>query len=206
MPDRVPMHYDFAGNLDRWGSKNENLVLPLLTILMALVWTILISYYKKKSEKADDEKESVSLKSTVKVFDIVGVAQIILFTIMQGFLLYGEYTEVITSATRQAVDIGKIVCILMGVFFIILGNYMTKTRINSIVGFRNKWSMYNDTTWKKSNYFGAIGIMIEGVIAIVAAILMKNSFNAVMLVLGVGVVILISGSIYSYKVYKAEIQ
>ncbi|MCR5515424.1 MAG: SdpI family protein [Lachnospira sp.] len=102
---------------------------------------------------------------------------------MQGFLLYGEYTEVITSATRQAVDIGKIVCILMGVFFIILGNYMTKTRINSIVGFRNKWSMYNDTTWKKSNYFGAIGIMIEGVIAIVAAILMKNSFNAVMLVL-----------------------
>lgn len=123
------MHYDFAGNIDRWGSKNENLVLPLLTILMALVWTILISYYKKKSEKADDEKESVSLKSTVKVFDIVGVAQIILFTIMQGFLLYGEYTEVITSATRQAVDIGKIVCILMGVFFIILGNYMTKTRI-----------------------------------------------------------------------------
>ena len=28
MPEKVPMHYDLAGNIDRWGSKYENLIFP----------------------------------------------------------------------------------------------------------------------------------------------------------------------------------
>ncbi len=49
--------------------------------------------------------------------------------------------------------------ILMGIIFIILGNFMTKTRINSTVGVRIGWSMYNDNTWRKSNRFGAYVIL-----------------------------------------------
>ena len=26
MPDSVPMHYDMSGNIDRWGSKYENMI------------------------------------------------------------------------------------------------------------------------------------------------------------------------------------
>lgn len=26
MPERVPMHYDMAGNVDRWGSRYESLL------------------------------------------------------------------------------------------------------------------------------------------------------------------------------------
>jgi uncharacterized membrane protein len=29
MPDQVPMHYDAVGNIDRWGSKYENLIFPV---------------------------------------------------------------------------------------------------------------------------------------------------------------------------------
>ena len=34
IPDKVPMHYDFAGNIDRWGSKLEILILPIITWIM----------------------------------------------------------------------------------------------------------------------------------------------------------------------------
>ena len=34
IPDKVPMHYDWAGNVDRWGSKGELLFLPIMTWLM----------------------------------------------------------------------------------------------------------------------------------------------------------------------------
>lgn len=37
---------------------------------------------------------------------------------------------------------------------------MTKAKRNTVVGLRTAWSMYNDNTWRKSNRFGAISIVI----------------------------------------------
>lgn len=34
LPDKIPAHYDWAGNVDRWGSKGELLILPIMTWIM----------------------------------------------------------------------------------------------------------------------------------------------------------------------------
>lgn len=34
IPDKIPMHYDWAGDVDRWGTKGEMLFLPIITWLM----------------------------------------------------------------------------------------------------------------------------------------------------------------------------
>ena len=34
-PDRIPAHYNFAGEVDRIGSKYENLLFPGLVVVMA---------------------------------------------------------------------------------------------------------------------------------------------------------------------------
>ena len=44
---------------------------------------------------------------------------------------------------------------------------MTKAKRNTVVGFRTAWSMYNDNTWRKSNRFGAISIVVAGVLTII---------------------------------------
>ena len=36
MPDLVPIHYNVAGEIDRWGSKYENFIFPILIIVFAL--------------------------------------------------------------------------------------------------------------------------------------------------------------------------
>lgn len=33
-PDTIPVHYNFAGEVDRFGSKYENLIWPIFTIIM----------------------------------------------------------------------------------------------------------------------------------------------------------------------------
>ena len=206
MPDQVPMHYDAVGNIDRWGSKYENLIFPLIILVMSLFWTLLISYYEKKALRETDEKESAGARSNAKVIGIASLCMAVMFTVMQGFILYGAYTEVVSGATTWSVDIGKVSVILMGIIFIVLGNFMTKTRINSTVGVRVSWSMYNDNTWRKSNRFGAFAIMIAGVVTIIMAVLLKNSFGAAMA--AVGAVILASAVtiIYAHKVYVQEIE
>ena len=206
MPDQVPMHYDAVGNIDRWGSKYENLIFPVIILAMSLFWTLFIKYYEKKALREIDGKESAGASSNAKVLGIVGLCMAAMFTVMQGFILYGAYTEAVSGATTWSVDIGKVSVILMGIIFIILGNFMTKTRINSTVGVRVSWSMYNDNTWRKSNRFGALAIMIAGVVTIIMAVILKNSFGAAMAAVGAVILAAVVTLVYAHKVYVQEIE
>ncbi|MEE3494302.1 MAG: SdpI family protein [Butyrivibrio sp.] len=206
IPERVPMHYDAAGNVTRWGSKNENLIFPIMTLVVALVWTCCMAYYEKKALKSNDEKESAGARSNAKVIGYVGVGMALMYTVMQGFILLGEYKGAISGATKEVVDIGKISVIMMGGLYIWLGNIMPKTRMNTTVGVKISWSMYNDTTWKKSNRFGGVAFVIAGVLTIITAFIIKSSFGSVMLSIGYICVASIVTFAYAYKVYKAEVK
>ena len=204
MPDSVPMHYDMSGNIDRWGSKYENMIFPIIILIMALFWTLFIRYYDRKAEEASNEKESAGSRSNAKVIGIVGLCTAVMFTVMQGFLLYGSYTEAISGAEKETVDIARVTCILMGILFIVIGNFMTKTRINSNVGVRVSWSKYNETTWRKSNRFGAIAFIAAGVLTILTAVFMKNSFAAAMMAVVYIILVSIASVVYAYRVYRKE--
>ena len=204
MPDKVPMHYDLAGNVDRWGSKYENLIFPIMIICIALLMSLLAGYYEKKAVKIRDEKLRASSISNAKVLGVIGTVTTAMFAVMQGFILYGAYAGAKTESTAAVVDIGKIMCILMGGLFVVLGLLLPKTRKNSTVGVRVSWSMYNDATWKKSNRFGGIALIIAGVLTIITAVFMKNSFAATMVSLGYLLLATAVTVIYAHKVYIQE--
>ena len=181
LPESVPMHYDAAGNLVSYRDKNG------------------IYYDKDNNPIGDYEQYKKWLAG-----EEAGMAAV--FTVMQGFFLLGEYKGAISGATKQVVDIGKITVISMGGLCIWLGNIMPKTRMNTMVGVQICWSMYNDTTWKKSNHFGGVAFVVAGVLTIITAFLMKSSLGSAMLLVGYVCVASIVTFAYAYKVYKAEVK
>ena len=91
LPDQVPMHYDFAGNIDGWGSKWENLLLPGVVLLMGI-----IAYFSVKGglrKAAVDEKQRAHAEANVKVIRIVMLATGLFFAVLQAFLLYKASTK-----------------------------------------------------------------------------------------------------------------
>lgn len=46
LPDKIPGHYDALGNIDRWGSKNELIVLPIISWIMFIGISVLERYPK----------------------------------------------------------------------------------------------------------------------------------------------------------------
>ena len=38
MPDIIPMHHDLEGNTDRWGSKTESFIFPVIILFITLFW------------------------------------------------------------------------------------------------------------------------------------------------------------------------
>lgn len=74
---------------------------------------------------------------------------------------------------------------------------MTKAKRNTVVGFRTAWSMYNDNTWRKSNRFGAISIVVAGVLTIITAAFANGITSTILLL-----VYLLSATIIAYYTRK----
>lgn len=46
LPDKIPGHYDALGNIDRWGSKNELIFLPIISWIMFIGFSVLERFPK----------------------------------------------------------------------------------------------------------------------------------------------------------------
>ena len=51
LPDTVPVHFDISGAPDRWGSKFELLILPVVLIACAFTLDPMTKSYRKKAEE-----------------------------------------------------------------------------------------------------------------------------------------------------------
>ena len=78
---------------------------------------------------------------------------------------------------------GRIVCSILGVTFIITGNYLPKCRRNGVVGIKIPWTVGSDGNWDRTHRFSGFlwiicgGLIIAGgwlnpVIAIAAGVAM----------------------------------
>lgn len=202
-PDTIPVHFDINGVVDRWGSKYEMLVLPIMMVLCIVMFESISQKYLKEAASCDNEKKKAEILSNVKVLKLTLWIMLLMFTVMNVFFLYTSYSQVYPEKNLPSFDVIKAVTITMGIIFIVMGNYMPKTRRNSTIGFRFPWTLYNDTTWNKSNRFASYVMMIAGVISIIAAIFIKGSIST-MLMIGSLLISIVVIMIYAYIVYREE--
>lgn len=205
MPDEIPMHYNISGEIDRWGSKYECLILPLAIVLFTILWEVLFAVYNKKARNAAQDKQRAETVSNLKVINIIAAAATAVFGVMQCLLLYKQYGEANSGLANLEIDSIKITCLLMGILFIVLGNFISKTKRNGAIGLRIAYSMYNDVTWSKSNRFGGAALMVTGVITVICSALFGSvaALTLMLVFLLASVIVMI---LYAKKVYETEKQ
>lgn len=202
-PSEVPVHFGFDGTADRWGSKYEFLIMPVIMLVMDGVWLLCDHSYRKKLD-SDDDKERAEAKTNLKVMAVTFTSISVMFLIMNFLFLYMAYSQLDPSSSVE-IDLIKIVNVVMGISFIVLGNVIPKSKSNSTVGFRLPWTRFNDVTWAKCNRFSGYVMVICGFLtAILGLIFPGNIGLMVMLLLLVGSIIPMT--IYAYLVYQDEVK
>lgn len=201
LPDRVPVHYDFAGTIDRWGSKWEYLLLPGIVLVMGLIFLLTAKLGLRAT--ADDDQKRAHAEATVKVLRIVMLATALMFTVLQAVLLYGAGRAAENGAAQSELPLNRVVALCLGVLLIVLGNFMPKAKMNSAVGLRCGWTAYNDVTWQKGNRFGGWALMAAGFISIPAVLLAPDGW-AMPILLGAILGATVASLIYAKKVYDQE--
>ena len=199
----VPVHFDINGNPDRFGSKYEMLIMPLIFIVTVVLMDCLIKKYKNQSEHEIDEKKKAEFLSNANVMNITeGILSIFFFAITT-MTCYIVYSTTFPNLGLPEISVINVIGVLLGLLFISLANYMPKTRKNKNIGLRLPWAWYNDTTWAKSNRFASYVMIIAGAISIIASLLINGALAGIIMMISVfgGIVLM---TVYAYIVYRNE--
>ena len=189
LPEKIPVHYGFDNQVDRWGSKYVALLFPVVSILMGYFLLGMAKLAAKKEEHGENNKN---------VTIIVGILVLILLNALNVYSLYTSFNKV-ENLSFVSLDIGQLVFGIIAMLMIVTGNLMPKLRMNSMIGLRTYWSMKNEATWKKSQHIGGISFIIGGIIIIGICIVMKGT-PCLLSVLGVWGMLIVIDIFLTYRV------
>lgn len=202
LPDKIPVHYDLEGNIDRYGSKYEVFNYPVIILLIALVYAVILATQKKKMNSLTDEKKTEMTVNNLKVAGLTVNCIAAVQLVMQSgsvFLNIRRSGEIFISDDIDSFTIQMtLLSVCFGIMFIVLGNVLQKTKMNSVIGLRTESSMKNDMTWQLSNRFAGRAMMICGIITIILALAVKG-IASVLLMLVLLVCAAIVSAVYASK-------
>ena len=181
LPDPMPTHFDLNGVPDGWSSKLLAVVgIPLILLaahLICLGFTL-----------HDPKRQNISDKLLLILFWIVPV-----LSCMCGFMMF-------SFALGRPVDIGMITSILLGIIFLILGNYMTKAHQNYTIGIKLPWTLHSEENWNRTHRLASRLFILSGLVFLVNIL-----FRSAALVLIPCLVCIAVPALYSYGLYKKGI-
>lgn len=187
-PDRIPVHYSMNGQVDRWGSKYEFLILPFLNLASGLILALLGRYEGKKGREMNE-----------KVVGMLNIWILVLFNVIWLFFM-GKAVDLENPGIGIGELPAKLLLMILTASFIPVGNVMPKAERNSIFGLRTKWSVANDWCWQQSQRIGGYVLVVAGIVGVVLSALLPvvwAGYAVIVLML----VMMILCCYASYRVY-----
>lgn len=203
LPAEIPVHFDFVGNITRWGSKYELLILPVILLSVSFGSRFLLLHFHRDAEQAESDKEKQAAAANAKVLGMVILSQTVILSCIQGLLLYNTVLALRRESFLSTVAGEKLMTVLCGALLLMLGDILPKCRRNGMVGFRLSWTKYNDLTWQKSNRFAGMMLVAAGALGIISTFFAPKGYGMFLLSIYIMAAIVIS-TVRAWQVYREE--
>jgi uncharacterized membrane protein len=181
LPEKVPMHWNGAGEIDRYGDKTE-----LVGVLFLLVG---INYFVFLIIPYVDPKQK--LQNMGNKLNIMRMILTLFMSALAIFILY--------SVEQKSSNPG-FVFVIIGLLFTFLGNYFKNIKPNYFIGIKTPWTLENEEVWKKTHELGGKLWFVGGLLMALTFVLPNNiQFYTFM---GITAVITIIPILYSYRIFN----
>ena len=184
LPDAITTHFGADGTPDGASSK-AFAVFALPLIMLALHWVCILTTFLTNRKNGQSEK-AYSL-----IFFITPMLSIFVAT-----LIYA-------TAFNYDLHLGSILCVIFGLLFVLMGNYMPKITRNRTMGVKLKWTLASDENWAATHrvagrvwFFGGFVVMLGAFLPLDA--LMIALFPAILL-------LVLIPTVYSYVFYRKQL-
>jgi len=185
LPEKVPTHWNFAGEVDGWGSPFQGaFLIPLIMIGVLILMFFL--------PKIDPKRKNYAKMG--KAYSGIILVMMIFFTVLQ----FGSLGSTLGYFSIHSVP--KVIMLGVGVLLIVIGNYMGRLKHNYFAGIKTPWTLANEEVWQRTH-------KMAGPIWIVGGILMMAvGFVPAQFKLGLFIIIMLILAlvpmVYSYVIFK----
>lgn len=181
LPESLVTHFGVNMVPDGYSSKAFTVFgLPVILTLLNLVCFV--------ATAADPKQRDQNPKAMRIVFWILPLISYVLF-----------YT-VYAAAAGKTIDITVIMPLLFGTLFLIIGNYLPKTKQNSTLGIKIFWTLTNEENWNKTHRIAGKLWVAGGIIILLSALSPIKWMLGICL--AVFVIMIAVPIFYSYRIYK----
>lgn len=119
-------------------------------------------------------------------------------------LSWGVCSTMYAVAMGKTMDVFVIMPLLMGVLFLLIGNYMPKVKQNATLGIKLSWTLRNEENWNKTHRLAGKLWVAGGLVMLVTMLLPAKWMVAVTLT--TIVIMVVVPILYSYGIYKKHMQ
>ncbi len=183
LPSKVPMHWDLKGDIDRYGGKSELIIIPFLLPLLVYIIFLVVPKIDPKNKLNKMGNKLQILKFLMTTF----------MSLLALFIIY--------SAKNQSITNPNYMVLIIGLLYLILGNYFKTIKANYFIGIRTPWTLENETVWKETHKLGGKLWFIGGLILILSSLLLEKQTNFTLFII-VTAIISIIPVVYSYLKFQ----
>ncbi|MBR2353365.1 MAG: SdpI family protein, partial [Clostridia bacterium] len=181
----MTVHWGLSGEGDGVATRIFT-VFGLPLILLAIFWLcLLVTAWDHKKKQQDP-----------KVYGMV-------FGIIPLISLWGN-GMIYASALGFAINPMILVCLLLGLLFLIVGNYMPKCRPNRTIGIKTKQTLSNEENWRATHRFAGRLWVVCGILMLISAFLPEAIAPYFVFAILLGAILPVA--IYPYAYSKKQIR
>jgi len=188
LPLKIPMHYNLAGEVDRYGNKTELLTMVMvLTAVNVGVYLLLLNVHRidPKRHAPENRDRMVRMGQGIAIF----------ITAIQCFFIYTSMNEAVRPAP-------KLIFSAVGLLFCFLGNYMFNIRPNYFAGIRLPWTLENEENWRRTHKLAGKLWFAGGLVIAIVSLMVPANIAFIILLVMVGIMVL-APAIYSYRYFRS---
>lgn len=178
LPDKVPIHWNAAGEVDGWGSR-ALVVFGLSFLILAIHWLCVLF------TSIDPKNRDLNGKMLHLVLWICPLCSLLC------------YTFVYATALGYDLSIQIIMPIVFGLLFMVIGNLVPKCKRNYTIGIKLPWTLNDDENWNKTHRFAGKLWVVGGAVIIATAV-----FGSFIIFFSIVLFMIIVPTIYSYLHYR----
>ncbi len=181
LPVQIPTHWGMNGEVDGYSSKGV-VVFGLPLILLAIQWLCVLG-----STKLDPKGKDINGKMMSLVLWLIPIISIVMSSITY------------MVAMGKKIRMPLVMIILMGIMFILVGNYLPKCKQSYTMGIKLPWTLKSEENWKRTHRLAGVLWVIGGIIILATAF-----FESFIIFASLTAVMVIVPTVYSYLYYRKE--
>ena len=182
LPEQIPVHWNMNGEIDRYAGRWMAWFFAGLPAFLFVLMSLL--------PLLDSRRENY-LRSS-KAYNATVIAIVSVMASLNLIVLF--------SSLGLPIRVDAVVKGIVGVLFVVIGNYMGTVRSTMLFGIRTPWTLADEGVWRRTHRLGAWLFILAGLI-ILATMFVRGLWGVILPLAGIGAAVLVP-IVFSYIEYR----